>query len=230
LAHSSQGGPMKTILSLIFLLTTTFATAGQLKGTDNESRRLIEVISRCKEVSCLIEHATREGDITLRINRDNNMPFEAMWQCVPREITLSQKGTYGRKIRHLIFELHNAITTREDFDFGELARSGKISCDDYVLKVEEIEHRNVVKAAKIIARGIQSGHFPEESRWNIVHNFPVHYQIQQLSGHSYAIVEEYREFCPKGYRERPYQGTIRRSSSQEENDQRGRDLYWKYCS
>src|SRR5262249_48549865 len=150
--------------------------------------------------------------------------------CDIREIGLDglKNSSWGCLIRDLIFELHNAVTTSEDACLMQKARAGRITCDQYVQGVEKIEHRNVVKTARLIQEGIKAGVFPRDARWDVVHNFDIHYKIQQLSGHSAMIVEEYKQCCPNQFFACPYRGTIVKKRSQWENEAWAGQLYNQY--
>lgn len=225
---------MKVIILICLAIMPYIALAHPyLTGTDREANQLIDALCRFPKGLELVNNATKEGPITLKFSRNHSMAFGAMWQCGPRMITLdaSKSTSYGIRLRHLIFELHNAITTKEDARLCQLASQGKISCDQFVVEVEKIEHRNVIKTASLIDQGIRSRYLPSDSRWEIVHDFILHYQIQQLSGHSDAIAEEYRHMAPVNHR-LPYRGTIAglKTSSQKENAKRAANLYWNYLN
>ena len=222
---------MKIIISLILAFLPNLILAHPyLKGTDGEANKIIEALSRYPRGLELIDQATKEGPITFKVNRDQSMSFGAMWQCGPRLITIEgrKNSSLGLKLRHLIFELHNAVTTKEDSVYCERAANGQISVDQFVMEVERIEHQNVLRTAKIINQGIKEGYLPKDTRWDIVHDFKVHYQIQQLTGHSDAIAEEFRRIAPRHWK--PYRGTIAglKTASHNENAQRAADLYWNY--
>lgn len=97
------------------------------------------------------------------------------------------------------------------------------------MEVEKIEHKNVLSTAQLIEQGIRAKAFPLETRWKIVHDFNLHYKIQQLTGHSDAIAQDYRNIAPKNSRS-SFRGTIAKTNSRSENSQRASDLYWNYLN
>lgn len=220
-----------SVLSLTFILNSHYLLGGHplLKGADSESKALVEDISRFPKAMDLIHQATKEGMITVKICKNRHMPFEAMWESNTREITLDGNNmNRGCLIRHVIFELQNAVSAREDALLLQMARLGNISCDHYVQGVEKIEHQNVLKTARLIEEGIIAGKFPRDAHWEVVHDFDLHYKIQQLTGHSDTIVEEYKHFCPEKYLAHPYRGTIVKKHSQHANQQWAAQLYEHY--
>ena len=191
------------------------------------------VISKLEEVSesqHLINEALQGGPINVDLSF-KGMPFEAMWESSTRKIVIDGRANtdQGKLLCHLLFELHNAVSESKYQELYERALNDMIDCDSYVEAVEKIEHENMIKTVAILEKGISNGVFPLSGRWEIIYDFPIHYKIQQLTGHSLFIAKEYREMSRKnGFS--TYRGTVRnlKGMSQREKMSLAGTLYTKY--
>jgi len=200
--------------SFIFLNSSVAATPQHKRNAILETRhpRLRHMIAQMRqlpEANRVIDKALQGGTITLELSY-RAMPFEAMWESTSRRIVLDgiRTANHGRMLCNLLFELHNAASEPLYQKLYRQGRHGLLDCDTYVEAVERIEYNNMIHTADIVERGIRKGLLPTSARWEIVRDFDTHYKIQQLTGHSLQIVQEFnrhREHRPA----RAYHGTVR---------------------
>lgn len=143
-----------------------------------------------RKILTLVE---QEGPIKIQWGRFHHSGSYAMWKGDERTIVLNaaKDWTEGKKIRSILFELHNALANREFYQIDLQAAAGKLSKWEYVEKVERLEHKNVLKTVSIIQKGIKMQSFPQDTFWAVETNFGRHFKIQQETGHSQLIAQMY---------------------------------------
>lgn len=186
-----------------------YQSKSSLQPKHSSLRPVIAKLKRLPESNRVIEEALREGSITVEVVY-KGMPFEAMWESGMRKIAIDGRThtDQGRLLCHLLFELTNAVSEPKYQELYWMARNGYIDCDTYVEAVEKIEHENMIHTVDMIEEGIGTGIFPPSARWEIIYDFSIHYKIQQLTGHSLCIAEEYQDMTrQRGFS--TYRGTVK---------------------
>jgi len=169
----------------------------------------MRAIKRLPEGQQLINQITQEGPIRIEVASNHSSGFGAMWEGGRRVISIngSHARSKGSYICSILFEMHNAATNKLLYSLVRQAMRGEITKDEYVLRVERMEHQNAVNTCMLLEKGIKMGIFPTSCEWAIHRNFEDHYKVQQLLGHSQWIANSYEGLNPQGKRMR-YHGTI----------------------
>lgn len=186
-----------------------YSIESSLEARHPNVRAVILQLKRMPESNEVIRQALGMGSITVEMS-SKGMPFNAMWENYERRIVVDKRASkdQGSLLCHLLFELTNAVAEPRYQELCELAIDGLIDCDSYVEAVERIEYENMVRTVAIIEKGISSGIFPSTAGWEVIHDFDIHYKIQQLAGHSLLIAKEYQEITGRK-RFSSYQGTVK---------------------
>ena len=176
---------MKKIALLFLLLQGCLFAAPNISS---DLKEVLNVVYSCPESKKLLEEVEKEGQISI-YSAPFNSNSNAKWLPDERSIILNaaKRRSFGEKVRSIVFELHNASTTKHFDELDWRAAKRQISKQDYVVTVERMEHKNALQTKQIIQKAIQAGLFPRDSFWNIPDDFNTHYQVQYSSGHSQAI-------------------------------------------
>lgn len=208
-------------VSLSFLLLISFhsnalhsasfhrqSRTSTLRAKNPAVKTVISKLNHVPESRQVIQRVIQEGPIT--VDLVSGMSFGAMWENGDRKISINARDQrdQGLLLRHILFELHNALCDSEYEELYTMALNREISCDAYVETVEKIEYENMIKTVSILEKGIALGLFPSSARWEIIYDFATHYKIQQLTGHSLSIAQEFQEMSWQNSRD-AYRGTVR---------------------
>lgn len=213
------------------LIILTFAILGffnlnAIKASSNLERPLSTILSH-PQSAALIQRVERQGPVKVSYVSFGEEKVHALWEADTRTIFINKaiNPSNNQILNSIIFELHNAASTRElEFLFDQ-AEKGVLSKDAFVEAIERMEHRNALAAQQLIENGIALGKFPENCRLHYYYDFDDYYVVQQLFGHSQWIAAKYDEFSP--YRNTPYIGTI---SSLPLKSRKEKDLLLDYIS
>lgn len=176
---------MKNFLFLLLLLPCTLFAYPRVSPDLVEP---LNLIARFPESRKVLDKVEQEGPISIY-----SAPFQstsnAMWVCDERAIVVNsiRPKTLGQQTRLILFELHNALRTKEFDELDRMACWKKISKEDYIRAVEYKEFQNVHNTTKLLEQAISQNFFPKDSYWTTVSNFNDHLRTQALSGHSQAI-------------------------------------------
>lgn len=154
---------------------------------------LVEKLEQTPEAKKLMDLATSEGPIRLIEKPMGASGMNAMWNINERTVILnsSKYRAPGEKMRSILFELQNARTTRHFIELDMLVRKRQLSKNEYIKRVEKLEHNNALLIMDLIDRAITAGYFPPSAKWNIVRNFEEHLSWQKIQGHSALIARNY---------------------------------------
>jgi len=182
---------------------------GKFSSYHPKLKQAIKAIESLPEAAVLIDEVQRKGDVRVDAQTIDSFDFEAMWNSGNRKIIVNEEKnkSLGKTICSILFELNNAKTNTELISLFTMAQQGKISKNEYVLRVEQMEHENAVATNQLIEKGIELGIFPEDTRWSIFENFDDHYMIQQIYGHSQWIANNFDTMNP-GNAGQKFEGTI----------------------
>lgn len=156
-------------------------------------KKEVDMLTRFPDTKTLLSSLANEGPITLQWISMGDQGFNAFWASEERTIGLnaSKQWSEGEKIYSILFELHNAVSTKQ-FDYlDRLALLRQIDKQRYIEEVEKIEYQNGVKTSFLLKRGVQLGYFPNGCRFPIYPDFNEHLQFQKESGHSAFIGNRY---------------------------------------
>jgi hypothetical protein len=176
-----------------------------------QANQALNALNKLPEFRELLVKVQQEGPVFLRMEPRSN--FEGLWDGSSRTIVVNTRfnPALGSIICTILFELHNAATTRYYDHLIDLAGRGLLTKDQYVEKVEHAEYDNAKNTQDLLKKGVEMGIFPESAHWPVMPNFEDHYKVQQVSGHSLFIAENYDMMNPFG-RYSHFQGTISRPS------------------
>ncbi len=165
----------------------------------------LHALYQVEETKQIILKAESEGPIRVRLVPLGPKGSNAMWIPSKRSIYLNSSipRSEGVAIRSILFELHNSLSNSQFDYYNGLVQAGKISKAAYVETIERIEHQNALQTAALLERGIRNNQFPLTARWNVLHNFETHFQLQKKAGHSQFIAYNYDTM--NTYRHVPYQ-------------------------
>lgn len=181
----------------------------------------VKRIEQIPEAMSLLEKVQKEGPIRIELISYETMDFEALWNSETRTIILNNKKqrSLGDTICSILFELHNASTDKYLNSIFNMASQGKIEKNDYVARIEKMEHSNALNTCALIKKGVERGIFPPDTVWNIYEDFDSHYMIQQLFGHSQWLADNFDYLAPINRRVR-YKGTLSNWESITEKDRK----------
>ena len=180
---------LKFLLCLFCLCGTLFAYPSYPPQLTVPMRALYQN----KESQQLLSQAESEGPLTIKMASLGAQASNAVWLPDERTICLnvSKKRSLGSLICSMIFELHNATTTKQFNHTDQLAASGRLSKQKYIETIERIEYANALKTSQMLERGVRKGVFPADARYPIAPTFEEHYAIQIQYGHSQFIGRMY---------------------------------------
>ncbi|MBS4168347.1 hypothetical protein [Parachlamydia sp. AcF125] len=152
-------------------------------------------IRQLPEACELINTVLKDGPIKISVNQSLSADFGAFWGLDDRTIFVNgvNQKDFGETIGSVIFELYNAVATRELKRLDALAAAGKIDKFSYVRAVEYVEYCNSLKASEIVSKGIKQGIYPIEAHLPIYPSFEEHFYIQKKYGHSAWIAKNFDE-------------------------------------
>ncbi|MFZ0565299.1 MAG: hypothetical protein WAM28_03855 [Chlamydiales bacterium] len=178
------------LISLLFLSSSVFARQATYSPP---LTRAVHLIYQFEESRKIITQVEKEGGVHIHVANLGKRGTNALWDPSNRTIVLntSKPRTDGINVRSILFELHNALSTKHFDYYGRLARERKISKWDYVEAIERIEHNNALHTVTLLNSGIQQNVFPQDARWNIAPSFEEHFALQKQSGHSGFIAKNY---------------------------------------
>lgn len=175
------------MLYLILFLYLFSSKPNSTINCDPELKITLETVRKLNDAEKLIEQVLADGPIAIKSAPD--FPFEAYWDPSTRTVGVTPAGD---KIHSILFELHNASAQNFFEYYDALAREKKISKDDYVRAIEQIEYQNTFKTAALIDEGIRRGIFPKESQvYCYSATFEEHLSDQMAAGHSAWIADMY---------------------------------------
>jgi len=154
----------------------------------------LKALYRMQETKQLIEAVEAQGTLTLKAAYLGPEATQAAWYPNERAIYInySNQGTEGSVIRFLVFELNNALIEKQFGYMDYLATQGKISKEEYVRTVEQLEFQNAQRALALLKKGVEKGVFPADAAdWPVPSSFAEHYKMQLEAGHSQAIANLY---------------------------------------
>lgn len=173
----------------------------------HQAQPALNALNKLPEFQELLTKVQREGPVHLSMQP--GLSFEGLWDANSRTIVVNtgHERPLGSIICTILFELHNAATTRYYDQLIDQAQKGLLTKDQYVEKVEMAEYQNAMNTKTLLEKGIKMGVFPESASWPVMPNFEDHYKVQQVSGHSLFIADSYDMIYPKG-KTTKYTGTI----------------------
>ena len=179
---------MKKIFVCLLLLAGTLPLAAY----PTHSRQLtqpVQALYRLEETKQLLAMAEKEGPIKIYTASFGFEASNAAWMAYERTVYLnfSKPRSQGSLISSIVFELHNALCSRQFAHYDHLASKGQISRNQYIEAIERIEYMNAHKTAEILYKGVRRGIFPSDAFWCIAPTFEEHYQVQIEAGHSALI-------------------------------------------
>ncbi|CCB86525.1 MULTISPECIES: hypothetical protein [Parachlamydia] len=172
---------------------------------DPQLRPVLTTIRQLPEACELINTALKDGPIRIEVNKSLEADFGAFWGLDNRTIFVNcgNRKDAGEIIGSVIFELHNAVATRELKRLDNLAASGKINKSSYVREVEYVEYCNSLKASEIVTKGIKQGFYPREAYLPVYSSFEEHFDVQKKYGHSAWIAKNFDEIMWESGQYRP---------------------------
>jgi len=186
----------KFLLLFIFLPSLVFA----YPAVSPDLAEALKMLYNYPQAKSLLEKVEQEGPISIY-----SAPFQsnsnAMWMPDERAIVVNslRQRSRGQEVRLILFELHNAIASKEFDHLDQLASWNKITKNDYIWSVEYLEHQNALNTKILVENAIAAGIFPKDSRWHIPSSFQEHLHTQSQSGHSAAIGALYEELKAYAY-------------------------------
>lgn len=200
-----------TINLLLFsagIINSQIETSPQNEPNSPKIERALEAIKSIPEGARLLKEIEKEGPFRVEIRAIDSFDFGAMWDSGNRSIVVNAARCHndGIFISSLLFELHNARSTRYLEGEANKAVKGALSKEEYVATIERMEHSNALATIKILEQGIEKGIFPVTAKWTVIENFDDHYKLQQVSGHSVWIADHFDAMSPRAFK--AYQGTI----------------------
>ncbi len=207
---------------LFFHIHLSLTASSELSIYTADAYPAIEAIQKMAEIRKLIDEVQHDGDIAVRVESMPHENFDAFWDGDNRLIKINAvyNKTLGRMIGSLLFELHNARSNDHLQRLCDLASNNLIGIEEFVMKVEKMEHQNALQTSRLIEKGIAKGIFPNDARWPVFPNFDDHYKVQQLHGHSQWIAKHYKQINPFSFARDRYVGTIEGLSQLSEPDKK----------
>ncbi len=176
-------------LAACFLLLCGSLPLAAYPTHPRELSRPVQTLYRLEETRQLLAMAEKEGAINIRTATFGFEASNAAWMASERTIYLnfSKPRSPGSLIASIVFELHNALSSREFAYYDRLAMKGQLTRQKYIEAVERLEYANAHKTAHILYKGVRKGIFPSDAFWCIAPTFEEHYQVQIEAGHSGLI-------------------------------------------
>ena len=179
---------MKKIVLVFLLLCGSFSLEAY-PTHPRELTRPVQTLYRLEKTKQLLTMAEKEGAINICTASFGFEASNAAWMASERTIYLnfSKPRSQGSLIASIVFELHNALSSREFAYYDRLAMNRQISRQKYIEAVERLEYANAHKTAYILYKGVRKGIFPADAFWCIAPTFEEHYTVQIEAGHSGLI-------------------------------------------
>jgi hypothetical protein len=214
---------MKINYIIIYLIIALFNASALCAITVLSNTPLTQsAISRLQklpEYNTLIKEVESEGPIRIEMVSLPNENFDAFWDSTSRKIRINTLKNQKLEVLicSILFEMHNAKSDRRFKQLIGMARNGQLSKEQYVEKVERMEHENALNCSLLLEKGIKSGIFNQAVRWPIFRDFEDHYKLQQIEEHSLWLANAYDNIAPNGRRSQ-YMGTLPKLSTQDKKD------------
>lgn len=207
---------MKILIRLLLALSLNYGliNAAQLETSFAyypeelaEAIQALELRPEMDEISTLFNGKKK---ITILYMPMEGEELEAFWDGGARQIRVNSNNdpALGRLIGTILFEFHNAKNNHKLVYITQQAIDGKITKEQYVRSVEELEFNNARQTYEILEKGIADGHFPKSAHWPLYNNFEDHYRVQQLMAHSDWLANYYNRLNPAGAGQK-FKGTIK---------------------
>ncbi len=196
---------MKSILTLLSLFI--FLSLGAITAP-KELQKPMQIILAHRESADFIHSLEQEGGIRVLYSSFPKQKITALWEANSRTIYINKDRPYSESdiIRSIIFELHNAASSKQLEAIYDKAYRGQISKENFVRSIEFMEHKNALMAQQLIENGIRAGKFSKGCTLHCFANFDDYYALQQLFEHSHWIAARYDEVSP--LKKTAYMGTI----------------------
>lgn len=189
---------MRFFLIHFFILSSLYA----YPSCSAELKSSLEAIYFFPPGRQLLEEVERQGPVWIYCASFSGNS-RAMWIADKRSIIVNSRffPSFADGIRSILFELYNAKQNQRFLHVDNLARNHQISKEEYIERVEYLEHQNALAVSKLIECGIEKGYFPPQSRWLIAKDFKRHFSIQKRSGHSDAVAGFYDSMMRRYYKD-----------------------------
>lgn len=196
------------LVMFISLLSWTRTFADSQITYNKELKNEFNRICSLPGAETLMEKALRKGPIRVEAKYLKDEESQAYWDGMNRTITINsaRPQTMGERIHSILFELHNAASDDTLKQVVDEAIAGRLGKEQYVERIERMEHKNAVSCCELYQNGVDQGLFPSDGQVPVLRNFNDHYLMQQITGHSAWIARTYDINCP-GNRH-PFRGTI----------------------
>lgn len=218
------------IIQLLLTLSLFSSSIGNINQPNDTARsqqieepsvkQAVLAIRSIPDGARLLKEVEQEGRITIELREIESFDFGAMWDANSRHVIVNAKRcrNQGTLISSLLFELHNAKTSQFLEAEANKVINGRLTKEQYVKNVERMEHDNAMATIKILEEGMANGAFPKTAKWTIIRDFEDHYKLQQVTGHSLWIANNYDLMSPLPLQ--AYCGTIAEFESLTEDDKR----------
>lgn len=159
-----------------------------------ELQPTLETLRKLPEIEDLIQRILAEGPLTIQNNDRLSNKFEGYWDPYKRTILITKRAhtTEADRIMTMLFEMHNAIRTKDFEEIDHLAYHRKISKAEFVRESEYIEYENCLSTSRLLDEGIRQGVFPRESYWPVYDNFEDHFKLMKRTGHADWYATSYK--------------------------------------
>lgn len=161
-----------------------------------ELQPALNKIWQLPEARNLIAEIQKEGNFRIVANSHQlSQQFGAYWDYDHRAICINvpHHMDQGDIIGSMIFEMQNALTTKNYDRLDNMAEKRQIDKETYIQSVEHQEFINSHNAASLARKGIERGIFPTNAELPTFPTFEEHYRMQQYGGHSEWIGRAYEE-------------------------------------
>jgi hypothetical protein len=204
---------------IVFLFNISALSGISVLSNSPLSKSALKTLQKLPEYTALVKEIEREGSIKIEMIPLAHENFDAFWDSTSRKIRINtlKNEKMDVLICSILFEMHNAKSDKRFKQLYSMAMNGQLSKEQYVEKVERMEHENALNCSLLLEKGIRSGIFAEGVRWPILRDFDDHYKLQQIQEHSLWLAKSYDKIAPNG-RNFSYTGTIPKLSAQDKKD------------
>ena len=151
-----------------------------------EIQPTLATLRKLPEIEALVQKILAEGQLTIQYNDRLSDKFGGYWDPYKRTILITKRAHQAEadRITTMLFEMHNAIRSKDFAEIDHLGYTRQLSKEEFIRESEYIEYENCLSTARLLDKGIQKGLFPHQSAWPVYDNFEDHYRHMKRTGHA----------------------------------------------
>lgn len=159
-----------------------------------ELQPTLETLRKLPEIEELVQRILQDGPLHIDHNDRLSKQFDGYWDPYHRTILITEweNQSEASRITTMLFEMHNALRSKEFKKIDQRAYKRELTKEQYMRMSEHVEYENCLSTSNLLNKGIQKGLFPKSSAWPVHDNFEDHYSWMKRSGHANWYANSYK--------------------------------------